>query len=75
MTKRTGQSFNVCLFGELWMHVMLGMFPASCRVLAAVDRADPLQLFLCLPPPPGQAEDPTAAETEGDQPDCLQRSL
>ncbi len=33
--------------------VMLGSFPVFCRVLAAVDGADPLQLFLCLPPPPG----------------------
>lgn len=50
---------------------MLGLFPALCRVLAAVDDADSVQLFLCLPPPPGQAEDPTAAETEGDQSDRL----
>lgn len=54
---------------------MLGSFPVFCRVLAAVDSADPLQLFLRLPSPPGQAEDPTAAETEGDQSDRLQWGL
>lgn len=45
------------------------------RVLAPVDCADPLQLFLCLPPPPGQAEDTAAAKTERDQSDRLQRGL
>lgn len=55
--------------------MMLVLCPVLCRVLAAVDDADPLQLFLRLPPPPSKAEDPTAAETEGDQSDRLQRSL
>ena len=46
-----------------------------CRVLAAVDRGDPVQLFLCVPPPLGQAEAPAPAETERNQPDRLQRRL
>lgn len=53
-------------------HFLLFLF---VRVLAAVDRPDPLQLFLRLPPPPGQTEDPAAAEAARDQPDRLQRSL
>lgn len=50
-------------------------FPVFYRVLALVDGADPLQLFLCLPPPPGQAENSTAAEAERNQSDRLQRRL
>lgn len=45
------------------------------RVLAAVDRADPLQLFLRLSPPSGQTAHPAAAAAERDQPDRLQRGL
>lgn len=45
------------------------------RVLAAVDRPDPLQLFLRLSPSPGQTADPAAAAAERDQPDRLQRGL
>lgn len=44
----------------------VGFVSVFCRVLAAVDDADPLQLFLCLSPQTGQAADPAAAETEGD---------
>lgn len=51
------------------------LFFPPLRVLAAVDCPDPLQLFLRLPPPPGQAEDPAAAEAARDQPDRLQWSL
>lgn len=40
-----------------------------------MDRPDPLQLFLRLPPSPGQAADPAAAAAERDQPDRLQRGL
>lgn len=54
---------------------MRSPFPVLCRVLAAVDGVDPVQLFLRVPPPSGQAEDPAAAEAEGDQPDRLQRGL
>lgn len=50
-------------------------FPVFYRVLALVDGADPLQLFLCLPPPPGQAENSTAAEAKRNQSDRLQRRL
>lgn len=46
-----------------------------CRVLDAVDAADHLLLRLCFPSPPHQAEDAAGAETEGDQPDRLQRGL
>lgn len=46
-----------------------------CRVLDAVDAADHLLLLLRFPPPPHQAEDTAGAETEGDQPDRLQRGL
>lgn len=61
---------------ECWTHVgFISWFFFFHRVLAPVECADPLQLFLCLPPPPGQAEDTTAAETERDQSDCLQWGL
>lgn len=47
----------------------------SSRVLAAVDGADPFQLFLLLLLPLGQVEEPAAAEAAGDQSDRLQRGL
>lgn len=67
-----GYVFFVCLF---FLYHDGHSFPVFYRVLALVDGADPLQLFLCLPPPPGQAENSTAAEAERNQSYRLQRRL